>query len=76
VNRFLIEGVARAGLGEPFFVTRPDEATEAATKLRRYIDSPVLTGIDVMFAGFDAYDVEPRRPPDPADRDRAGVHGA
>ncbi len=31
VNRFLIEGVARAGLGEPFIVTEPGEATEAAT---------------------------------------------
>jgi Ca-activated chloride channel family protein len=64
VNRFLIEGVARAGLGEPFIVTQPGEAAEAAAKLRRYIDSPVLTGIDVKFAGIDVYDVEPRRIPD------------
>jgi Ca-activated chloride channel family protein len=64
VNRYLIEGVAHAGLGEPFVVTRPDEATEVAARLRRYIDSPVLTGIDVKFLGFDAYDVEPRRIPD------------
>ena len=61
VNRFLIEGVARAGLGEPFIVTEPDEAPEAAAQLRRYIESPVLTGIDVTFAGFDVYDVEPGR---------------
>jgi Ca-activated chloride channel family protein len=59
VNRHLIEGVARAGLGEPFIVTEPGESAEAATRLRRYIESPVLTGIDVRFAGFDAYDVEP-----------------
>jgi Ca-activated chloride channel homolog len=64
VNRFLIEGVARAGLGEPFIVTKPDEATEAATRFRRYIDTPVLTGIDVTFRGFDAYDVEPGKVPD------------
>ena len=64
VNRFLIEGVARAGLGEPFIVTQPDEATEAAVRLRRYIDTPVLTGIDVSFLGFDAYDVEPGAVPD------------
>jgi Ca-activated chloride channel family protein len=64
VNRFLIEGVARAGLGEPFIVTDPSEATEAAERLRRYIDSPVLTGIDMQFLGFDAYDVEPKRIPD------------
>ena len=64
VNRFLIEGVARAGRGEPFIVTEPDEAAEAATRLRRYIDTPVLTGIDVKFRGFDAYDVEPSKIPD------------
>jgi Ca-activated chloride channel family protein len=64
VNRFLIEGVARAGLGEPFIVTQPSEATAAAARLRRYIDTPVLTGIDVTFRGFDAYDVEPRKVPD------------
>jgi Ca-activated chloride channel family protein len=64
VNRFLIEGVAHAGLGEPFIVTEPAEATEAAARLRHYIDSPVLTGIDVTFSGFDVYDVEPRKIPD------------
>ena len=63
VNRFLIEGIARAGLGEPFIVTEPAEAAEAAARLRRYIDTPVLTGIDVTFNGFDAYDVEPRNSP-------------
>ena len=52
VNRFLIEGVARAGLGEPFIVTEPAEAAEAAARLRRYIDTPVLTGIDVTFSGI------------------------
>jgi Ca-activated chloride channel homolog len=64
VNRFLIEGVAKAGLGEPFIVTKPEESAEAARRLRQYIDTPVLTGIDVKFAGFDAYDVEPGTVPD------------
>jgi Ca-activated chloride channel family protein len=64
VNRFLIEGVARAGLGEPFVVTQPSEAPAAAARLRQYIDSPVLTDIDLEFVGFEAYDVEPRRIPD------------
>jgi Ca-activated chloride channel family protein len=64
VNRFLLEGVARAGLGEPFIVTEPGEAAQAASRLRRYIDTPVLTGIDVRFNGFDVYDVEPDQIPD------------
>jgi len=64
VNRFLIEGIARAGLGEPFIVTEPTEAAEAASRLRHYIEAPVLTDIDLTFSGFDAYDVEPRKVPD------------
>jgi len=64
VNRLLIEGVAKAGLGEPFIVTAGNEAAEAAVRLRRYIDTPVLTGIDVKFTGFDAYDIEPGAIPD------------
>lgn len=64
VNRYLIEGVARAGLGEPFVVTRPEEARTAATTFREYVLSPVLTGIQVTFPGFDVYDVEPARVPD------------
>ena len=64
VNRLLMEGVARAGLGEPFIVTKPEEAADAASQFKRYIETPVLTGIDVRFAGFDAYDVEPATIPD------------
>jgi Ca-activated chloride channel family protein len=64
VNRLLVEGVARAGLGEPFVVTKPDEAADAARRFRRYIDTPALTGIDLAFKGFDVYDVEPGKVPD------------
>jgi Ca-activated chloride channel family protein len=64
VNRYLIEGVAHAGLGEPFIVTGPEAADEAASRFRRYIDSPVLTAIDVKFSGFDVYEVEPKKIPD------------
>jgi Ca-activated chloride channel family protein len=64
VNRFLIEGIARAGLGEPFIVTKPEEAPEAVEQLRQYIETPVLTDIDVRFSGFDVYDVEPGKIPD------------
>jgi Ca-activated chloride channel family protein len=64
VNRHLLEGVARAGLGEPFVVTGPEEAEGAAGSFREYIESPVLTGIQVTFPGFDVYDVEPTQVPD------------
>jgi Ca-activated chloride channel family protein len=64
VNRDLLEGMARVGFGEPFIVTNNNEAPEKAEKFRKYIQSPVLTGIDVKFEGFEAYDVEPRAVPD------------
>jgi Ca-activated chloride channel family protein len=64
VNRYLIEGIARAGQGEPFIVTRPDEADAAGDRFRQYIESPVLTNVKVSYRGFDAYDVEPETQPD------------
>jgi Ca-activated chloride channel family protein len=64
VNRFLIEGVARAGQGEPFVVTRPEDSAKAAAKFRRYIQSPVLTGVRVTSKDFQTYDVEPAKIPD------------
>ncbi|HEY7375720.1 MAG TPA: VIT and VWA domain-containing protein [Polyangia bacterium] len=64
VNRGLIEGMARAGQGEPFVVLRPDKAAAEADKLRAYIEQPVLTGVNVAFSGFDAYEIAPQKLPD------------
>ncbi|MDR1282031.1 MAG: VWA domain-containing protein [Opitutaceae bacterium] len=64
VNRHLIEGLARAGQGEPFIVTDPAEAEAVAARLGKTIASPVLTNINVSFDGFDVYDVEPATLPD------------
>jgi Ca-activated chloride channel family protein len=64
VNRFLIEGMARAGKGEPFVILNPGEAPKQAARFHRYIERPVLTGIKVAHPGFDAYDVEPLALPD------------
>ena len=59
VNRYLIDGIANIGQGEPFIVTKEEEASEIAERFRTYIQSPVLTDIQVSFEGFDVYDVEP-----------------
>lgn len=59
VNRYLIEGMAKAGLGEPFVVTKPEEAPQAAERFRKYVESPALTNIQVKYKGFEAYEVEP-----------------
>jgi Ca-activated chloride channel family protein len=64
VNRHLIEGMARVGMGEPFVITKPEEAPEKAKKFRQLILSPVLTRVKVDFRSFEAYDVEPPSIPD------------
>ena len=75
VNRFLIEGVARAGLGEPFVVTDPSEGPDAAARFKSYIESPVLTDIEVAYDGFQVVDVEPASIPDLMARRPIVVHG-
>jgi Ca-activated chloride channel family protein len=64
VNRHLIEGLARAGRGEPFIVTSIEDAAPAAVKFREYISSPVLARVAVAFDGMETYDVEPAAVPD------------
>lgn len=64
VNRYLIEGLARAGQGESFVVESEGAAGKAAARFRDYIESPVLSHVRVSFHGFDAYDVVPASLPD------------
>ncbi len=62
VNRFLIEGLARAGRGEPFLVTGTDgDFTE---RFKKYVSAPVLTDISVRFDGFSTQESTPLRIPD------------
>lgn len=64
VNRHIIEGMAHVGMGEPFVITKPEEAPAKAAAFRKMIESPVLTQIKVDFGDFETYDVEPRSIPD------------
>ena len=64
VNRHLIEGMAHVGMGEPFVITKPDEAPAQAERFRKMIQSPVLTNVKVTFNGLATYDVEPASIPD------------
>jgi Ca-activated chloride channel family protein len=64
VNRALIEGMARAGLGEPFVVLCPERAAAEAEKLRAYIEQPVLTRVAVRFDHFAVAEVSPAKVPD------------
>ena len=64
INRFLIEGMAYSGMGEPLVVTQPAEAERNVDRFVSYIQNPVLTQIQVTFEGIDAYDIEPPTIPD------------
>ena len=61
VNRFLIEGLARAGQGQPFVVLGEAEVDAVAERFATYIEAPVLTNISVEYDGFDAEEVAPAR---------------
>lgn len=64
VNRHLIEGMAHIGRGEAFIVTNENEAFSIAEKFRKYVSQPVLTNIELLFTGFETYDVQPANTPD------------
>jgi Ca-activated chloride channel family protein len=64
VNRHLMEGLARAGMGEPFVITDAAQAPAQAERFRRMIESPVLTSVQARFEGLEVYDVEPQQLPD------------
>ncbi|MEW5911052.1 MAG: VIT domain-containing protein [Thermodesulfobacteriota bacterium] len=64
VNRFVIEGLARAGQGEAQVVLRQSEAAAKAARFRGYVSSPLLGGLKVSLDGFAAYDLEPPALPD------------
>ena len=64
VNRYLIEGMARAGMGQPFVVGDPERADDRAKDFKTMIEAPVLTDIRIGYGDFDVYDVEPGNVPD------------
>jgi Ca-activated chloride channel family protein len=59
VNRYVIEGMARQGGGEPEIVLLDDDGERVARKFYERIASPVLTDVRVGFEGLDVVDVEP-----------------
>ncbi len=60
VNRFLIDGMAKAGGGEPEYVLLNSSGEEVAKKFFDRISSPVLTDIKVEFSGVEVKEVQPR----------------
>lgn len=62
VNDYLIKGIASAGLGESFIVTDSADAASTAQDFRTYIQTPLLTDIEIAYDGFETYDIEPAVP--------------
>lgn len=75
VNRYLIEGIAKAGLGEPFVVTEPSGSERAVARFQKYIGTPLLTDIELVADGFEIYDVVPATIPDVLADRPVIVHG-
>ncbi len=63
-NRFLIEGMAKVGQGEPFFVADPKESERVANRFSEYVSEPILSGLELSFSGMEVFDVEPVALPD------------
>lgn len=64
VDKGVIQRIARAGTGEAAMIENLDEGRPQAQVFRRYIEQPLLTGVQATFEGFDAYDVSPTPVPD------------
>ncbi|NLI29875.1 MAG: TonB family protein [Nitrospiraceae bacterium] len=64
VNRHLLEGMARVGMGESFVISKAAEASAQAERFRKMIQTPVLTQVKLDFGKFEVYDVEPIAVPD------------
>ncbi|PYV65349.1 MAG: hypothetical protein DMG95_01890, partial [Acidobacteria bacterium] len=64
VNRFLIEGMAKAGRGDSEVVMLNDKADEAAHRLYERLRSPLLTDLSIDWRGLPVSDIYPQRLPD------------
>ena len=59
VNRFLIDGIAREGGGEPEYVLLTSPGAVAGQKFYSRISTPVLTDLKLNFGGLDVKEVFP-----------------
>jgi Ca-activated chloride channel homolog len=74
VNRFLLEGIARAGGGEVDYILLNDSGEAVARRFYDRIASPALTDVRLEFRGLDVVDVFPTQPSDVWDRRPLIVH--
>jgi Ca-activated chloride channel family protein len=64
VNRFLLDGMAKAGRGAVEYVTLHDDADKASHRLYERIRSPLLTDVSIDWERMPVAEVYPTRIPD------------
>jgi Ca-activated chloride channel homolog len=64
VNRYLLDKMAEYGRGEVEYVALNDDGSAAARRFHERVRSPLLTDINVDWAGLPIADVYPKRIPD------------
>src|SRR6185369_15952940 len=64
VNRFLLDKMAEEGRGEVEYVSLQDDGSAAARRFHERVRNPLLTDIEVDWAGLPVADVYPTRIPD------------
>src|SRR5499426_1455796 len=64
VNRFLLDKMAEHGRGEVEYVTLEDDGSAAARRFHERVRNPLLTDIEIDWAGLPVADVYPKRIPD------------
>lgn len=76
VNRYLLDGMAKAGRGEVEYVTLADDADGAAKRFAERVQTPVLTDVEVQFSpGLKVSELVPGRIPDLFDVKPLILHG-
>jgi Ca-activated chloride channel family protein len=64
VNRYLLDGMARAGRGEVQYILDETQATGAAERFYERVRTPVLTDVELDFGGLAVEGLYPARVPD------------
>ena len=75
VNRFLLDKVAEAGLGEVEYVSLQDDGEKAAKRFYERVRTPLLTDVSVDWKGLPVSDVYPKRIPDLFSAKPVIIHG-
>ncbi|MBN2476961.1 MAG: VWA domain-containing protein [Pirellulales bacterium] len=64
VNRFLLDGIARAGRGEVHYILDERQAVGSAERFYERVRTPVLTDVELDFGDLQVEELYPARVPD------------